>query len=197
MSSFLDYYYYATAGGAKIWWKKYLTSMQITQFIIDIVIIYYAGSLDNSLSSRNRFSHFSCLQRTTNSSPRLALAPTPQLCLEQPSSPPTSTSSSTSICARTSLGHPRRLQRRPRLSELDLISIRGTNAALSPSSLALGAATPRCPTIARRYSSRRNFHTTSIPSSSSHTHTQHQTFHLHHDYSDCRSIIRSVSCCCY
>jgi len=58
-----DYYYYATAGGAKIWviassclvktpvidkdisfaqWKKYLTSMQITQFVIDLLVIYFA-----------------------------------------------------------------------------------------------------------------------------------------------------------
>jgi len=32
------YYYYAqTALGARIWWKKYLTTLQITQFVIDIV----------------------------------------------------------------------------------------------------------------------------------------------------------------
>ncbi|KAG6851059.1 hypothetical protein H0H93_002951 [Arthromyces matolae] len=52
------YYYYATAGGAKIWvshilgnlllaptethqWKKYLTSMQITQFVIDLALVYF------------------------------------------------------------------------------------------------------------------------------------------------------------
>lgn len=34
------YYYFRTATGAKIWWKKYLTSLQITQFVIDLVIIY-------------------------------------------------------------------------------------------------------------------------------------------------------------
>ncbi|KZS92956.1 GNS1/SUR4 membrane protein [Sistotremastrum niveocremeum HHB9708] len=37
------YYYYATAGGRKIWWKKYLTSMQITQFVIDLFVVYFAS----------------------------------------------------------------------------------------------------------------------------------------------------------
>lgn len=36
------YYYWATAGGRKIWWKRYLTTMQITQFIIDLFIVYFA-----------------------------------------------------------------------------------------------------------------------------------------------------------
>jgi len=35
------YYYCATAGGAKIWWKKYLTTMQIVQFVIDLFAVYY------------------------------------------------------------------------------------------------------------------------------------------------------------
>ncbi|KAI8142331.1 GNS1/SUR4 family-domain-containing protein [Fennellomyces sp. T-0311] len=34
------YYYFRTASGAKIWWKKYLTTMQIIQFVIDLVVIY-------------------------------------------------------------------------------------------------------------------------------------------------------------
>lgn len=34
------YYYFRTAGGARIWWKKYLTTMQIIQFVIDLVVIY-------------------------------------------------------------------------------------------------------------------------------------------------------------
>jgi fatty acid elongase 2/fatty acid elongase 3 len=34
------YYYFRTSTGAKIWWKKYLTTMQIIQFIIDLGIIY-------------------------------------------------------------------------------------------------------------------------------------------------------------
>jgi len=38
------YYYYATAAGRKIWWKKYLTTMQITQFIIDLFAVYYAST---------------------------------------------------------------------------------------------------------------------------------------------------------
>ena len=53
-----DYYYYATAGGAKIWvrlswqilgavaypqWKKYLTTMQIIQFVIDLCVVYFAS----------------------------------------------------------------------------------------------------------------------------------------------------------
>jgi hypothetical protein len=39
-----DYYYFATARGQKIWWKKYLTTMQITQFVIDIVAVYYGST---------------------------------------------------------------------------------------------------------------------------------------------------------
>ncbi|KAI8065885.1 ELO family [Gongronella butleri] len=35
------YYYYRTAAGAKIWWKKYLTTMQITQFVIDLAACYF------------------------------------------------------------------------------------------------------------------------------------------------------------
>ena len=27
--------------GVSIWWKKYLTTMQITQFVLDIVACYY------------------------------------------------------------------------------------------------------------------------------------------------------------
>ncbi|GAN10785.1 fatty acid elongase [Mucor ambiguus] len=34
------YYYFRTASGAKIWWKQYLTTMQIIQFIIDLIVIY-------------------------------------------------------------------------------------------------------------------------------------------------------------
>ncbi|CDS11440.1 hypothetical protein LRAMOSA03703 [Lichtheimia ramosa] len=37
---FMYYYYFRTASGHKIWWKQYLTGMQITQFIIDLFIIY-------------------------------------------------------------------------------------------------------------------------------------------------------------
>jgi len=36
------YYYYARTSVIKkrVWWKQYLTTMQIVQFIIDIIIIY-------------------------------------------------------------------------------------------------------------------------------------------------------------
>ncbi|KAG2181170.1 hypothetical protein INT43_008752 [Umbelopsis isabellina] len=38
------YWYYArTAGGHRIWWKKYLTTMQITQFVIDLFVIYFCS----------------------------------------------------------------------------------------------------------------------------------------------------------
>lgn len=37
------YYYYAMAAlRIRIWWKKYLTSFQIAQFVIDVTIISYA-----------------------------------------------------------------------------------------------------------------------------------------------------------
>jgi fatty acid elongase 3 len=34
------YYYFRTASGVKIWWKQYLTTLQIAQFVIDLVVIY-------------------------------------------------------------------------------------------------------------------------------------------------------------
>jgi hypothetical protein len=37
------YYYFRTSSGAKIWWKKHLTTMQIVQFVIDLVVIYFCG----------------------------------------------------------------------------------------------------------------------------------------------------------
>ena len=43
------YYYFMTAAGYKIWWKKYLTTLQIVQFIIDLFIVYFAcQSTDDS-----------------------------------------------------------------------------------------------------------------------------------------------------
>ncbi|KAI6162191.1 GNS1/SUR4 membrane protein [Pisolithus thermaeus] len=48
----VDYYYYATAGGAKIWWKRYLTTMQIVQFVIDLSIVYFG--------TYQRFAHSHC-----------------------------------------------------------------------------------------------------------------------------------------
>jgi fatty acid elongase 3 len=35
------FYYGRTAMGAKIWWKKYLTTFQIVQFVIDFVVIWF------------------------------------------------------------------------------------------------------------------------------------------------------------
>lgn len=49
-----DYYYYATAGGAKIWWKKYLTSLQITQFVIDLFVVYFACECRSILLHRRK-----------------------------------------------------------------------------------------------------------------------------------------------
>jgi len=37
------YYYYAAAGGHQIWWKKYLTSMQIAQFVIGLTVMSYGA----------------------------------------------------------------------------------------------------------------------------------------------------------
>ncbi|KDE09745.1 hypothetical protein MVLG_00145 [Microbotryum lychnidis-dioicae p1A1 Lamole] len=37
------YYYLMTAAGYKIWWKKYLTTLQITQFIVDLFVVYFAS----------------------------------------------------------------------------------------------------------------------------------------------------------
>lgn len=37
------YYYWATAAGYKIWWKKYVTVMQITQFILDLGLVYFGS----------------------------------------------------------------------------------------------------------------------------------------------------------
>jgi hypothetical protein len=40
---FMYYYYFRTASGAKIWWKKYLTTMQIVQFVVDLFFIYFCS----------------------------------------------------------------------------------------------------------------------------------------------------------
>lgn len=39
------YYYWATAAGYKIWWKRYVTVMQITQFILDLGLVYFGSRL--------------------------------------------------------------------------------------------------------------------------------------------------------
>jgi len=35
------YYYFQSARGIKIWWKQYITSLQIAQFVVDLSFIYY------------------------------------------------------------------------------------------------------------------------------------------------------------
>jgi len=37
------YYYFVTALGGQVWWKKYLTTFQIVQFVIDICFVYYGA----------------------------------------------------------------------------------------------------------------------------------------------------------
>lgn len=39
---FMYYYYAMSALGVRVWWKKHLTTLQIAQFVIDIVVIGYA-----------------------------------------------------------------------------------------------------------------------------------------------------------
>jgi len=36
------YYYLMTAAGRKVWWKRYLTSLQIAQFVADLVVVNFA-----------------------------------------------------------------------------------------------------------------------------------------------------------
>ena len=37
------WYYFQAARGVKIWWKKYITMLQIVQFIIDLIFVYFAS----------------------------------------------------------------------------------------------------------------------------------------------------------
>ncbi|RKP10636.1 fatty acid elongase [Thamnocephalis sphaerospora] len=34
------YYFYLASMGVRVWWKKYITTMQISQFVLDIIVVY-------------------------------------------------------------------------------------------------------------------------------------------------------------
>ncbi|KAG0254669.1 hypothetical protein DFQ27_006719 [Actinomortierella ambigua] len=40
---FMYYYYMRSAAGVRIWWKQYLTTMQIIQFVLDLGFIYFCA----------------------------------------------------------------------------------------------------------------------------------------------------------
>ncbi|KAI8058023.1 fatty acid elongase [Syncephalis plumigaleata] len=52
------YYFYLASRGIRVWWKKYITTMQITQFVVDLMVVYTC--MYNYYVSR----HFSFLPHT-------------------------------------------------------------------------------------------------------------------------------------
>ncbi|KAI9593987.1 fatty acid elongase [Syncephalis fuscata] len=34
------YYFYLASRGIRVWWKKYITTMQISQFVVDLLVVY-------------------------------------------------------------------------------------------------------------------------------------------------------------
>ncbi|KAG0345865.1 hypothetical protein BG004_002894 [Podila humilis] len=40
---FMYYYYMRSAAGVRIWWKQYLTTMQIVQFVLDLGFVYFCA----------------------------------------------------------------------------------------------------------------------------------------------------------
>lgn len=49
---FMYYYYFVCALGSTVWWKRYLTTMQIIQFVLDLVACYYATYFFYSAGTR-------------------------------------------------------------------------------------------------------------------------------------------------